>query len=133
MDDLGLFYGKVNLEVAHAFEWGKMLKCHLKGKTCSKLANGLRFYDLKKKLTPGVALTRCPRFIYIYITIIVKKFIGIYLRFQVSVYRTIGPLVYLFIYFAGPISKTNLEEKTCRQKLFAKIHKDLVKRKKAKT
>ena len=54
-----------------------------------------------------------------------------------SVYRTIGPLVYLFIYlfiyFAGPISKTNIEEKTCRQKLFAKIHKDLVERKKAKT
>ena len=26
-------------------------------KTCSKLANGKNFYDLKKKLTPGVALT----------------------------------------------------------------------------
>ena len=37
---------------------GELLKCHLKGKTCSKLANGLKFYDLKKKLTPGVALTR---------------------------------------------------------------------------
>ena len=35
---------------------GKMVKCHLKGKTCSKLANGLNFYDLKKKLTPGFAL-----------------------------------------------------------------------------
>ena len=42
--------------VAHAFEWGKIVKCHLKGKTCSKLANGLNFYDLKKKLTPGFAL-----------------------------------------------------------------------------
>ena len=32
-------------------------KCHLKGKTCSELANGLIFYDLKKKLTQGVILT----------------------------------------------------------------------------
>ena len=45
-------------QVAHSFEWGKLLKCHLKGKTCSKLANVLKFYDLKKKLTPGVVLTR---------------------------------------------------------------------------
>ena len=44
--------------VAHAFEWGKLLKCHLKGKTCSKLANALQFYVFKKKLTPGVALTK---------------------------------------------------------------------------
>ena len=34
--------------VAHAFEWEKLLKCHLKGKTCSKLANGLNFLDLKR-------------------------------------------------------------------------------------
>ena len=33
--------------VAHAFEWGK-LKCHFKGKTCSKLANGLNFHNLKR-------------------------------------------------------------------------------------
>ena len=33
--------------VAHAFEWKKLLQCHLKGKTCSKLANGLNLYDLK--------------------------------------------------------------------------------------
>ena len=30
----------------------KIVKCHLKDKTCSKLANGLNFYDLKKTLTP---------------------------------------------------------------------------------
>ena len=35
-----------------------LLKCHLKGKTFSKLANGLQFYVFKKKLTPGVALTK---------------------------------------------------------------------------
>ena len=34
-------------KVAHAFEWGKLLKCHLKGKTCSKLANGLQFHVFK--------------------------------------------------------------------------------------
>ena len=34
--------------VAYAFKWGKFLKCHLKGKTCSKLANGLKFDDLKR-------------------------------------------------------------------------------------
>ena len=52
--------------VAHAFEWGKLVKCHLKGKTCSKLANGLKFYDLQKKLTPGVALTQPWGYIHVY-------------------------------------------------------------------
>ena len=50
---------------------GKLLQCHFKGKTCSKLANGLNLYDLKKKLTPEVAL--CPGVIYMYITILVKQ------------------------------------------------------------
>ena len=73
-----------------------MLKCHLKGKTCRKLAKGLKFYDLKKKLTPGVALTRPWGYIHVYYHSSQNKFIGIYLRFQVSVYRTIGPLVVEF-------------------------------------
>ena len=38
----------------------------MKGKTCSKLANGLQFYVFKKKLTPGVALSMD-------ITILVKQ------------------------------------------------------------
>ena len=42
----------------------------MKGKTCSKLANGLKFYDLKKKLTPGVAVPG-PGVIYIYMYIII--------------------------------------------------------------
>ena len=46
-------------------------KCHLKGKTCSKLANGLNLYDLKKKLTPEVALTLT--WGYIHNTILVKQ------------------------------------------------------------
>ena len=49
--------------VAHAFEWGK---CHLEGKTCSKLTNGLNLYDLKKKLTPEVALTLPLGYIHVY-------------------------------------------------------------------
>ena len=53
-------------KVAHAFEWGKLLKCHLKGKTCSKLANGLQFYVFKKKLTPGVALPGPWGYIHVY-------------------------------------------------------------------
>ena len=46
-------------------------KCHLKGKTCIKLANGLNLYDLKKKLTPEVALTQT--WGYIHNTILVKQ------------------------------------------------------------
>ena len=37
---------------------GKIVKMSFEGHICSKLANGLKFYDLKKILTPGVALTR---------------------------------------------------------------------------
>ena len=44
----------------------KLLKCHLKGKTCSKLANGLEFNDLKKNLTPGVALIWPWGYIHVY-------------------------------------------------------------------
>ena len=58
-------------KVVHAFEWGKLLQCHLKGKTCSKLANGLNLYDLKKKLTPEAALTL--PWGYIHNTILVKQ------------------------------------------------------------
>ena len=35
-------------QVAHAFEWGKMLKCHLKEKTCRKWANRLKIYHSEK-------------------------------------------------------------------------------------
>ena len=52
------FFTARSTEVAHTFEWRKLLQCHLKGKTSSKLANRLNLYDLKKKLTPEFALTR---------------------------------------------------------------------------
>ena len=38
--------------VAHAFEWGKLSKCHLRGNTLWKWAKGLDIYDSKKKLDP---------------------------------------------------------------------------------
>ena len=43
--------------VAHAFEWGKLVKCHLKGKSCRKWANGLKVGNSEKKLDPGVGLS----------------------------------------------------------------------------
>ena len=38
--------------LAHAFEWGKMSKCHLNGKTLWKWVNGLKIYDSENKLDP---------------------------------------------------------------------------------
>ena len=38
--------------VAHAFEWEKLLKCHLKGKTSRKLANGQNIDYSKKENGP---------------------------------------------------------------------------------
>ena len=38
--------------VDNALEWGKLLKCHLKGKSCRKWANGLKVGNSKKKLDP---------------------------------------------------------------------------------
>ena len=40
--------------VAHAFEWEKLLKCHLKGKASKKLANGQNIdYSAKRKRPKG--------------------------------------------------------------------------------
>ena len=40
--------------VAHAFEWEKLLKCHLKGKASKKLANGQNIdYSEKRKRSKG--------------------------------------------------------------------------------
>ena len=44
--------------VAYAFEWGKLLKCHLKGKASRKLADGQNIdYSEKRKWPKGVI---CP-------------------------------------------------------------------------
>ena len=60
------FFKATSTEVAHTFEWGKLLQCHLKGKTCSTLAYRLNLYDLKKKLTPEFALTLPWGYIHVY-------------------------------------------------------------------
>ena len=40
--------------VAYAFEWGKLLKCHLKGKASRKLENGQNIdYSEKKIMAQG--------------------------------------------------------------------------------
>ena len=73
--------------VAHAFEWEKLLKCHLKGKASKKLANGQNI-DYSEKSprassAPALGLN----------TIIFKHVYWYMQQTQVSVYRTIGPLV----------------------------------------
>ena len=60
------FFTVRSTKVAHTFELGKLLQCHLKGKTCSKLANRLNLYDLKKKLTLEFSLTLPLGYIHVY-------------------------------------------------------------------
>ena len=90
----------------------KIGKMSFEGKTCSQLANGLNFYDLKKTLTPGVILTLPLGYIYIHAyyhssqtSLLVDIYIYIYLRSQVSVYRTIGPLVSKYHFSEAPQEK----------------------------
>ena len=45
--------------VAHAFEWGKLLKCHLKGKASRKLANGHNI-DYSEKKKKGLRASSAP-------------------------------------------------------------------------
>ena len=47
--------------VDHAFKWGKLLKCHLKGKAGRKLANGQNIdYSEKKKKKNGPRASSAP-------------------------------------------------------------------------
>ena len=71
--------------VAHAFEWGKLLKYHLKGKTAGNWQMNRILIILKKEKWPNGFICPCTGVKYV--------FIGICSRSQVSVYRTIGPLV----------------------------------------
>ena len=99
---------------------GKVVKMSFEGKNLQeKLANGLKIYDalnldhmgwsaptpgrctyklmiLEKNETKGFS---CPRlgaiYMYMYMTTKAKQVICIYPRSQVSVYRSIGPLVCL--------------------------------------
>ena len=46
--------------VAYAFEWGKMLKCHFKGKASRKLANGQNIDYSEKKKENGPRASSAP-------------------------------------------------------------------------
>ena len=46
--------------VAYAFELGKLLKCHLKGKASRKLANGQNIEDSGKRKWPKCKSLFCP-------------------------------------------------------------------------
>ena len=54
--------------VAHTFEWGKLSKCHLKGKTIWKWANGQEIYE---KMGPRGRSVPTPGH-YMYISMIFK-------------------------------------------------------------
>ena len=45
--------------VAHAFEWEKLLKCHLKGKASMKLANGQNIDYSEKRIRPKGFICPC--------------------------------------------------------------------------
>ena len=45
--------------VAYAFESGKLIKCHLKGKASRKLANGQNIEDSKKRKCPKGFICPC--------------------------------------------------------------------------
>ena len=75
---------------------GKLLKCHLKEKTCRKLANGQDIDYLGKKKKNGPRASSAP-ILGLFSVIFKHVYWYIYSRSQVSVYRTIGPLVILVI------------------------------------
>ena len=77
--------------VAHAFEWEKLLECHLKGKASKKLANGQNIDYSEKRKWPKGFICPCTGVKYHNIQTCLLVYMQ---QTQVSVYRTIGPLVY---------------------------------------
>ena len=74
--------------VAYAFELGKLLKCHLKGKASRKLANGQNIEDSEKRKWPKGFICPCTGIKY--------HNIHTCLLVYAADYRTIGPLVLIF-------------------------------------
>ena len=73
--------------VAHAFGWEK--KCHMKGKASKKLANGQNIDYSEKRKWPKGFICPCTGVKYH-----IQTCLLVYMQqTQVSVYRTIGPLV----------------------------------------
>ena len=78
--------------VSHAFEWEKLLNCHLKGKASKKLANGQNMILIILKKENGQRASSAPA---LGLNTIILKHVYWYMQqTQVSVYRTIGPLVF---------------------------------------
>ena len=75
--------------VAHAFEWEKLLKCHLEGKASRNWQMDRILIILKKRKRPKGFICPCTGLN----TIIFKHVYWYMQQTQVSVYRTIGPLV----------------------------------------
>ena len=78
--------------VAYAFECGKLLKCHLKGKASRKLANGQNIDCSEKRKWPKDFICPCTWVKYHNIQTCLLVY-ALCSRSQMSVYRTIGPLV----------------------------------------
>ena len=92
--------------VTYAFEWVKLLKCHFKGKTCRKSANGQNInYSDKIDLMA------------------IFNNIRTYSRSQVIVNRTIGPLFFLSIQgqWVNVIYKLNVKFNFLRKSIKAKL------------
>ena len=96
--------------VAYAFELGKLLKCHLKEKPAGNWQMDRILKILKKENGPRASSAPALElntiiFKHVYCPII----IGICSRSQVSVYRTIGPLV---LCCSSYVSETAKAQKT---------------------
>ena len=80
--------------VAHAFEWEKLLKCHLKGKASKKLANGQNIDYSEKRKRPKGFICPCTGVGVKYHNYI-QTCLLVYAA-DSGVYRTIGPLVNIY-------------------------------------
>ena len=75
--------------VAHAFDWEKLFKCHLKGKASKKLAKGQNIDYSEKRNGPRASSAPA-----LWLNTLIFKHVYWYIQqTHVSVYRTIGPLV----------------------------------------
>ena len=69
------YFMKRSIQAPYAFKWGKLLKCHLKRKSCGKLATGLNINDSEKKDPRDSSAPTPGQYTYIIITIILKNLV----------------------------------------------------------
>ena len=60
------YFAARSTQVAHAFEWEKLLKYDYQGKTCRKWANGQNIYVYEKIWSPWDCLPLPPGYIHVY-------------------------------------------------------------------